>query len=168
MICTYYLSSGRRLSMINNCFVWRCLASFHLPSFFVPCWIFCILVILGWSLKKARLTVYLHTSSKPFWWRWQLMSLVVHLRPSLFSIKYAIMFSSTKFDKRSDGFRFLVTLLFPVYYCSISLHFLTICHVIYTLCRWCLVRPRCFIVLFIGPPVVDHVDSSGEAKILIK
>ena len=69
MICTYSLSSERRLSMINHCFVWRCLASFHLPSFLVPCWIFCILVILGWSLKKARLTVDLHTASKPFWWR---------------------------------------------------------------------------------------------------
>ena len=43
IICTYSLSSGRRLSMINHCFVWRCIASFHLPSFFLPCWIFCIL-----------------------------------------------------------------------------------------------------------------------------
>ena len=88
------------LIVINRFFVWRRLASFHLPSFLVPCWIFCILVILGWSPKKARLTVDLHTASKPFWWRWQLMSLVVYLSPSLFSIEFARIFSSSKFDKR--------------------------------------------------------------------
>ena len=33
LICTYYLSSGSRFIIINHCFVWRCLASFHLPSF---------------------------------------------------------------------------------------------------------------------------------------
>ena len=65
-VCTYYLSSGRWLRTINHCFARLCIASFDLPSFFVPCWIFCILVILGWGLKKARWTVDLHTSSKPF------------------------------------------------------------------------------------------------------
>ena len=77
LICTYSLSSGYRLIIINHCFVWRCLTSFHLTSFLVPCLIFCILVILGWSLKKARLTVYLHTASKPFRRRLQLMRWVV-------------------------------------------------------------------------------------------
>ena len=33
LICTYSLSSGSWLNIINHCFVWRCLASFHLPSF---------------------------------------------------------------------------------------------------------------------------------------
>ena len=66
MICTYSLSSGSSLSMINHCFVCRCLDYFHLPSFLVPCWIFFILVISGWSLKEAISTVDLHTASKPF------------------------------------------------------------------------------------------------------
>ena len=38
----------------------------HRYSSTFTCWIFCILVILGWSIKKARLTVELHTASKPF------------------------------------------------------------------------------------------------------
>ena len=33
LICTYSLSSVSRLSIINHCVVWSCLASFHLPSF---------------------------------------------------------------------------------------------------------------------------------------
>ena len=66
--CTYSLSSGSRLSKINH-FFWRRIASLHLPSFFVPCQIFCIFVLLGWSLKKAKLTLDLHTELKPLWWQ---------------------------------------------------------------------------------------------------
>ena len=98
--CTYSFSSGSWLSMINHCFVWRRLVFFHLPSFFIPCWIFCIFVILDESIKKSRLTVDLHTASKQLWWKWQLMSLVVYMRPSLFSIEFARIFSSSTFDTR--------------------------------------------------------------------
>ena len=66
LIYAYSLSSGIWLNIINHCFVWSRLASFHLPSFLAPCWIFCILVLLSWSLKKARLTVDLNTALKPF------------------------------------------------------------------------------------------------------
>ena len=77
LICTYSLSSGIQLIIINHFFVWLRLASFHLPSLLVPCWILCILVILGWSIKKDRSTVDLHTALKPLWWQWQLMIWVV-------------------------------------------------------------------------------------------
>ena len=52
LFCTYYFPSGSLLSIINHCFVWCRLDSFHLPSLFVPCWIFFIFVLLGCSLKR--------------------------------------------------------------------------------------------------------------------
>ena len=58
--------------------------------------------------------------------------------------------------------------VFPVYYSSISLHPLTTWHVLSTVFWWCLVRPICFIVFGVGPPVVNHVDAYGEAEILRK
>ena len=48
LIFTYYLSSGIRLIIINNCFVWRHLASFRLTSFLVPC---LLLVLKGFPLQ---------------------------------------------------------------------------------------------------------------------
>ena len=56
----------------------------------------------------------------------------------------------------------------PVYCSSIYLHQLTICHVIFTVFRWCLVNPRYFIVCVIDAPMVNHVNTSGEAYILRK
>ena len=61
---------------------------------------FLYFLFLGASLKKAKLKVDLHTASKPFRWRWQLMSLVVYMRPSLFSIEFEKIFSSSTFDTR--------------------------------------------------------------------
>ena len=77
LICTYYLSSVIWLRIINHFFAWHHLASFHLPSFLVPCRILCILDILDWSIKKARLTAELQTALKPLWWRLQLMRWVL-------------------------------------------------------------------------------------------
>ena len=45
---------------------------------------FCILVLLGCSLKKARLTVDLHTAWKPLCCWWRLMRWVVYRRPIFF------------------------------------------------------------------------------------
>ena len=43
-------------------FFLRCLDSFHLPSFLLPCLIFSSIVLLRWSIKKYRLTVDFHTA----------------------------------------------------------------------------------------------------------
>ena len=64
LICTYYLSSGSRLIITNHRFVCHRLAYFNLPSLFVHCWIFCIFVLLGWSIKKDILTLDLQTTLK--------------------------------------------------------------------------------------------------------
>ena len=58
-----FVSYGSLLIIINICVTWRIIAYFHLPSFFVNFWIFC--------LFKVGLTVDLHTVSKPCVLRWQ-------------------------------------------------------------------------------------------------